>query len=202
MADEALDGRITRDDNEYWIEFDRHVDHSPAEVWAALTEPRRLVLWQQPVDFFPGPEIGATIYAHLNPQVNAIALGIVTEVDPPTNFAYRWTTNNPMLPPDFNLRYTLGKDSVLHVQLGPFGPNHGVVPLTASVHIHLDHLEEAITMSADCLPSPPWPEMSVVARSGKFPEMAKSYRDKFSKEFPELPQAGPNYMRQGAKSRP
>jgi hypothetical protein len=155
-----------------------------------------LVLWEHPVQFFPELKVGATIYAQLNQEVNAIALGRVMEIDPPKRFAFRWTTNNPMLPPEFNLRYTIGDDGFLHVRIGPFGPTNGIVPLLASIHIHLDHLEGAITTADDDLPSPPWPEVSVVTRSGRFPEMARLYVQKFSQEFPELPQGPPrpNYM--------
>jgi uncharacterized protein YndB with AHSA1/START domain len=186
VSDE-LDGSIAKDGEGYWIEFERPVEHESAEVWSALTEPRRLVIWEHPVEYFPDLQVGATIYAHLNYQVNAFALGRITEVDPPRRFAFRWTTTNPMLPPEFNLGYTFD-NSLLRVRIGPFGANHGVVPLLASVHIHLDHLEEAITTPSDQLPSEPWPEVSVVTRSGRFPETAKLYGQKFGEQYPELAQ--------------
>ena len=73
---------------------------APEAVFDALTNPRRLVLWEHPVEYFPRLEVGATIFARLNMEVGAVALGKIIEVDPPRAFAFRWTTNNPMLPPE------------------------------------------------------------------------------------------------------
>jgi uncharacterized protein YndB with AHSA1/START domain len=185
MSD-SLDGTIVKDPDGYWIEFHRPVSHPPNEVWAALTDPRRLVIWEHPVEYFPKLQVGATIYAHLNYQVNAIALGKVTEVQPPRVFSFRWTTNNPMLPPEFNLRYELNNEQVLSIRSGPFAPGNGALHLLASIHIHLDHLDEAITMPEEDLPKEPWPEVSVVTRSGRFPDIARQYMEKFSHEYPEL----------------
>lgn len=158
-------GTLVEDGEGRWIEFERRVDHAPEAVWAALTEPRRLVTWQHPVEFFPDLRLGATISAQLNPQAGAFALGKITELEPPHRFAFRWTTNNPLLPPEFTLAYTV-EDGLLKVRSGPFGAGHGIHQLAASFQIHLDHLEEAITTPEDRLPTPPWPPLSVVTRSG------------------------------------
>ena len=185
----TVDGEISKDADGYWIEFQRLLNHPIEAAYAALTEPRRLAIWEHPVEYFPDLREGATIYAHLNPQVNAIALGKLTQVQPPTGFAFRWTTNNPMLPPDFSLAYALrqqGDTSELRVRSGPFGPGPGIVMLTASMHIHLDHLDEAIATPADQLPDAPWPEVSVVTRSGRMKTMADEYVDKFRAQYPEL----------------
>ncbi|WP_410676062.1 pyridoxamine 5'-phosphate oxidase family protein [Amycolatopsis sp. cmx-4-68] len=183
---EKLDGTVVEEDEKYWIEFARPVDHDPEAVWAALTEPRRLAIWEHPVTFFPGLRVGATIYAQLNIEANAVALGKVTELDPPRVFGFRWTTNNPLLPPEFGIRFEFGDDRILRVRSGPFSAEHGVVPLTASMHIHLDHFEAAVTAPEAELPSEPWPEKSVVTRSGRMADMARSYGAKLSKEHPGL----------------
>jgi uncharacterized protein YndB with AHSA1/START domain len=154
-------------------------------VWAALTEPRRLAVWQHPVEYLPELRTGATIYAHLNYEVDAIALGKILRVDPPSVFAFRWTTNNPMLPPEFTLEYRL-RDGALHIRYGPFGPEHGIIGLLVSLHIHLDHLDEAIITPADQLPDEPWPRASVVTRSGRMRQMYEKYAADIRPAHPEL----------------
>jgi PPOX class probable F420-dependent enzyme len=187
----GADGVVARDGEGYWIEFSRRYDHEAAAVWAALTEPRRLALWEHPVQYFPRLELGATIYANLNFEAGAVALGKITELDPPRAFGFRWTTNNPMLPPEFGLRFVFGEDRILRVRSGPFQASHGVVPLMASMHIHLDHLGAAITAPEAELASEPWPEKSVVTRSGRMMEMARVYGKKAAAEHPELPASPP-----------
>ena len=173
----VADGRVYDDEEGRWIEFERPVPFQPDAVWAALTEPRRLVLWQHPVEFLPDLRLGATIHAQLNPQAKAIALGKVIELDAPRRFAFRWTTTNPQLPPEFIIAYSVN-DGVLRVRSGPFGPNDGVLLLAASFHIHLDHLATAITTPEPDLPSPPWPDISVVTRSGLMQAVARQYAAK------------------------
>jgi hypothetical protein len=63
---ELADGEIVKDDEGYWIVFERQLNHSPEAIWAALTEPRRLAAWEHPVEYFPELREGATIYALLN----------------------------------------------------------------------------------------------------------------------------------------
>jgi PPOX class probable F420-dependent enzyme len=174
----VADGEIKEDKDGFWIEFERHLSHSPEEVWAALTEPARMVVWQHPVQFIPWLREGATIFAQLNPQAKAYALGKVTELRAPTTFAFRWTTNNPVLPPDFTIAYTF-VDGVLRVRSGPFNREDGFLLLAASFHIHLHHIEEAITTSVDDLPEPPFPQVSVVTRTGMMGPTAKSYFAKY-----------------------
>jgi hypothetical protein len=84
--------------------------------------------WQHPVEFLPDLRLGATIYAHLNPQAKAFALGKVVELDPPHSFAFRWTTTNPRLPPDFVIGYTV-RDGMLRVRSGPLSAKRWRVPI-------------------------------------------------------------------------
>ena len=184
--DVVLDGTVVKDGEDYWIEFSRKVDHAPERVWAALTEPRRLVMWEHAVTYLPALKLGATISANLNFEVNAVALGKVTELEPLRTFGFRWTTNNPILPPEFGLRFELGDDQILQVRSGPFSVEHGIVPLMASMHIHLDHFESAVTAAEADLPSEPWPRQSVVTRSGRMADMARAYGRKVSQEHPQL----------------
>jgi uncharacterized protein YndB with AHSA1/START domain len=174
----VADGRVYDDEDGRWIEFERPAPFDPDAVWAALTEPSRLVLWQHPVEFLPDLRLGATIHAQLNPQAKAFALGKVIELDAPHRFAFRWTTTNPQLPPEFVISYEV-TDGTLRVRSGPFGPNDGVLLLAASFHIHLDHLTTAITASEAELPIPPWPEISVVTRSGMMQAVARQYAAKY-----------------------
>ncbi|MDX6742003.1 SRPBCC domain-containing protein [Actinocorallia sp. A-T 12471] len=186
-SEESLPDGVIRDDADgRWIEFSRPVAHPADAVWAALTDPRRLVLWQHPVEFFPELREGATVYAHLNPGANAFALGKVVRCEPPHTLVFRWTTTHPKLSPDLTLSYTLEEDA-LHVSYGPFAPQDAVLPMTASLHIHLDHLAVAITTPDASLPSPPYAGPSVVTRSGlmrpttaayaaKHPHLAPSFR--------------------------
>lgn len=181
-ADEVVaDGTLVEDSEGRWIEFERPVAHSPEEVWAALTDPARLVVWQHPVEFMPDLRLGATISAQLNPQARAFALGKVTVLEPLRTFAFRWTTNNPLLPPEFTIGYTFD-DGVLKARLGPFGPDSGLHQLAASEQIHLDHLEQAITTPEDQLPKPPFPPVSVVTRSGLMRPTFMAY----AKKYPEF----------------
>ncbi|MFC8824254.1 pyridoxamine 5'-phosphate oxidase family protein [Streptomyces sp. NPDC057137] len=177
----APDGVVREDEAGRWIEFERTVSHAPEAVWAALTEPARLVLWQHPVEFFPELREGATVYAHLNPQAKAFALGKVTLVEPAHALAFRWTTTHPALSPDVTLSYVL-TDGALKVSYGPFGKDDAVLPMMASLHIHLDHLDLAITTPDSELPAAPWPEVSVVTKSGRMQPTIGEY----AKAHPEL----------------
>jgi uncharacterized protein YndB with AHSA1/START domain len=187
---EVLDGEITRSDDGYRIEFERTLGHDVNAVFAALTEPRRLAVWEHPVEYFPELRVGATIYAHLNPQAKAFALGKVTVFEPPHSFAFRWTTNNPTLPPEFTITFVAQPDNsetVVRQVAGPFGEGYQLIGLMTSIHIHLDHLEEAVVMPVEDLPSEPWPEISAVTRDGRMRVIAQQYEQKVRAEFPELP---------------
>jgi PPOX class probable F420-dependent enzyme len=175
------DGIIRDDEEGRWIEFQRQPGHSAEAVWAALTEPRRLVLWQHPVEFFPDLREGATVYAHLNPEAKAFALGKVTVLRPPHALAFRWTTTHPMLSPDVTLSYTF-ENGTLRIRYGPFGKEDAVIPMAASLHIHLDHLDLAVTTPDSQLPDPPWPQPSVVTKSGQMRPTIGAYAAK----YPEL----------------
>ena len=177
------DGIVRAESDGQWIEFSRSVRASAQAVWAALTDPRRLVLWQHPVEFLPELRLGATIFAQLNPQARAVALGKVTELDEPRRFGFRWTTNNPLLPPEFGISYVNDGDT-LRVRSGPFPGGPGAVLLAASIHIHLDHLNIAIDTPDRDLPAPPWPQISVVTRSGRMQATARAYLDKHPKLAP------------------
>ncbi|MFJ6730136.1 pyridoxamine 5'-phosphate oxidase family protein [Streptomyces sp. NPDC091281] len=174
VPETAPDGVVREDEAGRWIEFARPVAHAPEAVWAALTDPARLTLWQHPVDFFPELREGATVYAHLNPQTKAFALGKVTRVDPPHALTFRWTTTHPALSPDLMLSYVLD-DGVLKVSYGPFGKDDAVLPMMASFHVHLDHLDLAVTTPDGALPAPPWPEVSVVTKSGRMQSTVGAY---------------------------
>ncbi len=199
QPDVTPDGAVVKDGEEYWIEFNRRVDHDVHAVWAALTEPRRLAMWEHPVTYFPDLQLGATIYANLNFEVGAVGLGKVIELQQPRVFGFRWTTNNPTLPPEFALRFEFGEDQILRVRSGPFSAEHGVIPLMASMHIHLDHFESAVTAAEADLPSEPWPRKSVVTRSGRMADTARAYGIKISQEHPELRivRARPDHMSRG-----
>ena len=171
-------GTLLEDEEGRWIEFESRLAHPAEDVWAALTDPRRLLIWQHAVEYFPELTLGATISAQLNPQIKAFALGRITVLEPPRAFAFRWTTNNPLLPPDFTIGYVF-EDGVLKVRSGPFGPANGIHQLAASMQIHLDHLEEAITTAADELPALPGPPISVVTRSGLMRPTFLAYAAKF-----------------------
>jgi PPOX class probable F420-dependent enzyme len=190
-ANLTLDGEVVQDGADYWIQFTRRYDHDPEAVFDALTNPRRLALWQHPVEYFPRLETGATIYARLNIEAGAVALGKVTALEPPRAFEFRWTTNNPMLPPEFTLAFAIDEDRAVRARLGPFTPAHNILGLLASTHIHLDHLEQAITTTEDDLPSPPWPVKSVVTRSGAMISVARAYAAKLAAAHPELPSTMP-----------
>jgi len=174
----VANGTLLEDSEGRWIQFEGKLGHAPDAVWAALTEPSRLVMWQHPVEYFPDLRVGATISAQLNPEAKAFALGKITVLDPPRAFAFRWTTNNPLLPPEFTISYTFDGD-MLRVRSGPFGPGDGIHQLAASMQIHLDHLEAVITMPRDQLPTPPWPQISVVTRSGLMRPTFLAYAAKF-----------------------
>jgi PPOX class probable F420-dependent enzyme len=191
IPEPELDAVVQRDGDDYFFEFERTLAHPAAAVFAALTQTRRLAIWEHPAEYFPALEEGATIYGHLNPQVKAVALGKVLHVEPSRRFTFRWTTNNPGLPPEFTLDFRLQETdgaTRLNVRFGPFGVRNQMIPLIASTHIHLSHLEEGIVAPESVLPSPPWAEISVVTRDGRMLPMAKAYERKVRAEFPELPE--------------
>jgi uncharacterized protein YndB with AHSA1/START domain len=179
----VADGEITEDEAGLWVEFGREISHSPEEVWPALTDPQRLMIWQHPVQFLPWLRVGATIYARLSRQANVFALGKVTELTYPTTFSFRWTTNNMTLPPDFTIAYMF-EDGVLRVRSGPFDHEHGFLLLAAALHIQLDNVEKAITAHEDDLAKPTLQRESVVSSSGLLGPIARSYY----KKYPEFRQ--------------
>jgi uncharacterized protein YndB with AHSA1/START domain len=184
------DGELRKNDDGYIIVFERELNHSREAVYAALTESRRLAAWEHPVEYLPELREGATIYAQLNPQAKVFALGRVLTVSPPRAFAFRWTTNNPTLPPELTMSWTVEPSSAAsraRLEAGPFGTDYQLIPFMASIHIHLDHLDEAIRTPEEELPSPPWSEISVVTRSGRMAEMVGAYDAKIRPVYPELP---------------
>lgn len=118
----------------------------------------------------------------LNPHVKAFALRTILTVDPRCEFVFRWTTNNPWLPPDLTLSYRFDADR-LQVRYGPFGAQDGVLGLLASMRIHQDHLDQAITTPEHELADAPWPAMSVVTLSRQMLPMLEAYAEKYP-QFP------------------
>jgi uncharacterized protein YndB with AHSA1/START domain len=126
----------------YELRFERHLQHPVEKVWAALTEPERLVGWlaEAEVDLALGGRIQLR-WLNTDEQGNtAVARGTITEIDPPRLLAYDTDIHG-------RLRWELrpeGDGCLLTFTVTLPGPNPYLTRILAGWHIHLDHLAAAL----------------------------------------------------------
>lgn len=81
-------GIVRRTSSGYEVVFERHLEHRPERVWAALTEPEKVRKW-----FCARVEmdcrLGGTIVEH-HDHVNVEVHGQVTRWEPPAVFEHTW----------------------------------------------------------------------------------------------------------------
>jgi uncharacterized protein YndB with AHSA1/START domain len=79
-------GTVTVSGTTRTLRFERVLDHPPAEVWSALTEPARLGEWLAAAEVEPGPTGTIT----LDFGEGGIEQCRITAWDPPRSLAYEW----------------------------------------------------------------------------------------------------------------
>jgi uncharacterized protein YndB with AHSA1/START domain len=132
------------------ITFERRYDASPAEVWAALTEPERLARWLAPA------EIGDTVRIDFG---NDVVTGRVLVRDEPRVLEYEWRFAGE---DESVVRFELLADdegTLLRLEHRRLGPEHAL-GYSAGWHAYLDDLLTG--------PRSPWEE--------RFAELLPLYR--------------------------
>jgi uncharacterized protein YndB with AHSA1/START domain len=74
------------------LRFERRLDHPPAKVWGAITDPEELAHWfpsQVQGEIRPGGELSFH-FEHMPLDEPITMTGRVTEFDPPRLFAFYW----------------------------------------------------------------------------------------------------------------
>jgi uncharacterized protein YndB with AHSA1/START domain len=79
-------GTISADEGLNTIRFERLLEFSPFEVWAALSEPARLAEWLAEAEVVPGPDGSIS----LDFGEGGRETGRITAWDPPRLLAYEW----------------------------------------------------------------------------------------------------------------
>jgi uncharacterized protein YndB with AHSA1/START domain len=133
-----LDGTLRETNGGHELRFERHLKHPVEEVWAALTEPERLVAWlaQAEVELAPGGRVQLT---WLNSP--SVARGTVTAFDPPRLVEYSTDIHGRLrweLQPEghgclLTFTCTLADNIKEHLARN-----------LAGWHVHLDHLADAL----------------------------------------------------------
>jgi uncharacterized protein YndB with AHSA1/START domain len=131
-------GTITVESGTHTLRFERLLEFTRQEVWAALTEPARLAEWLADAAVVPGPEGSVT----LDFGDGGKESGRITAWDPPSVLAYEW---NFVGEEPSHVRFELeavGDGSATRLTLehtrlaADISPNYG-----AGWHAHLDQLE-------------------------------------------------------------
>jgi uncharacterized protein YndB with AHSA1/START domain len=148
-------GRIQQDGERTVLEFERHLPQSPAEVWAAITEPTHRAAWIGPSAVEPNL-CGAISTDPDDPPVKPEAkrmTGIVLSWEPDRLFEHSW--NQRIVEPSA-VRYELSVDgdgtmlTFRHTGLSPKNAA-GFIPGT---HAYLDRLAAHLAGA----PVPSWRE--------------------------------------------
>ena len=131
-------GTITVQSGTHTLRFERQLEFSPEEVWAALTEPARLGEWLAQANVVPGTQGSIT----LDFGEGGNETGLITAWDPPSLLAYEW---NFVGEAPSHVRWELAavddgsatRLTLEHTRLTPeASPGYG-----AGWHAHLDQLE-------------------------------------------------------------
>jgi uncharacterized protein YndB with AHSA1/START domain len=158
-------GTMTLEGTTRTLRFERLLDHPPAEVWAALTEPERLGDWLAAAEVEPGP--GGTIT--LDFGEGGIEKCRITTWDPPRVLAYEW---NFLGEKPTHVSWKLVADgSATRLTLEHTLLDAGVAPdYGAGWHAHLDQLAGHLAGEV-----PEWGELFEELRP-RYAELADSAR--------------------------
>lgn len=136
------DGVLETRPGVYVLRFARHYDYPAENVWAALTEPEKLVQWlgQADLDLVEGGHIELR---WLNTDVDhpgAVLHGTITALAPPRLIEYLGDIHG-------RLRWEVrpeGDGCLLTLSSELAAPNDYLTMSLAGWHVHLDHLDEAL----------------------------------------------------------
>jgi uncharacterized protein YndB with AHSA1/START domain len=136
---EAAPGELRVDGTRRAVRFERRYDASPAEVWSALTEPKRLARWLADVEL--DLRVGGEYVLRFSPNDDSqMTRGKVLALEPERLLELTWL-------------YPGEEDTVLRLELRPDGEgtvlvlDHRGLPAEAAAgygggwHAHLDSLE-------------------------------------------------------------
>lgn len=149
----ATDGVVETFDGGYTLKFERYLRHPKEKVWAALTDPDRIIDWlaAAEIDLTEG---GSVVLTWQNTDLEGntpVARGTITRLDPPR-----------LLEIDTDIHGLLtwqiedeGKGCLLRFSASHALPDEYLALVLAGWHVHLDFLEEALEGQAVDWPN--WP---------------------------------------------
>lgn len=165
MPDDTDDnGRLIDLDGRQAVRFTRRYPVSPAELWAAITEPDRMARWA-----FPGelePRSGGSLRFDFGE--GGTSPGTVLEWDEPSVLEYEWATDTEM-PWRVRFELTADGDSATLLTFDHLLPDATDPSFAAGWHWHLDRL--ALHLEGTQPPD--------VASDDHFDELLEAYRTDF-----------------------
>lgn len=140
--DSQKTGKISKEADEYQVQFERHYAFDTMIVWDAITNPDKMEVWFMKVEMELKP--GARMIIYFNDEHNTTTYGRITAVEPGKLFEYIWENED-------------GADEITRWELFAEGPSACRLILThsriakkyatgvpAGWHIMLDHLQEIL----------------------------------------------------------
>jgi uncharacterized protein YndB with AHSA1/START domain len=115
------------------LRMERKLDHAPDKVWAALTKPSALARWF-PAEVEMELRPGATITFRFPAGEAPVTTGVVTDVEPPTLFAFTWG--------DQHLSWSVAPyaDGSLLTLVHTFGDHFGAASFASGWHLCINAL--------------------------------------------------------------
>lgn len=156
MADGILrpvDGTLHTVGGRQMLRFERRLRHSVATVWQAITDPAELAGWF-PWQVVIDARVGGTIeFTHPAGTVTAPG-AVITELDPPHVFGYRWN--------DADLRWELTEDGAgcVLVFTHVFAERPPAAKFAAGWHLSHDALASALAGEPGEVPDGRWAELN------------------------------------------
>ncbi len=120
----ALNGDVTFDGDFARLHYQRRLDHPPAKVWAAITEPSQIKQWLMASSVTTDACVGGTLETVAGPsQIHSI--GKILTWDPPRVYEYEWNVQPlPEMP--------TGERSLIRWVLAPIDGGGTLLTLTHS----------------------------------------------------------------------
>ena len=150
-----MDGTVQQVAGGSVVRFERHMPCTADEVWAALTEPKKLVEWlaAAEIELTEGGRIQLA-FANTGDLMN----GKVTQVQARSILAYTWNSEDA---DESVVRWELTPeaDGCLLVLTHIISVPERLSYMLAGWHVHLDLLEETLAGEAKGWPWPHWESM-------------------------------------------